>query len=371
MRGRIGGVHVKVKQVYENAHYVHCAAHQLNLILSKAASCNKEAKLFFAKLDQIPSYFSKSPDRRSAVELNIPSGSKTRWNYNSKTVLRVSLNRQELLTGFNIFVDNPERFGFSTIAAAENCIRALNDDDFNFWLKLFSEIMPAVEILYNVMQCTDLTVQKVEQHLQNFQDAVNSIRNSSSTNNVKKSLSSLAKEVCDSISFNITERFKFSGHLRISQLFLTKYFTAYKSCFPIDLMETVKECYPVIEIKQLQRELKAFYTRKDMHQDGLVKILLYFEEHNLTNTFNETAKLLRILITIPMTSVEAERTFSTLKRIKTYLRNTMGQSRLNCLSVISIGRDLLKNCTNFKEEVMEKFINQKERRMNFTYKGEK
>ena len=46
--------------------------------------------------------------------------------------------------------------------------------------------MPAVEILYNVMQCTDLTVQKVEQHLQNFQDAVNSIRNSSSTNNVKK-----------------------------------------------------------------------------------------------------------------------------------------------------------------------------------------
>ena len=371
MRGRIGGVHVKVKQVYENAHYVHCAAHQLNLILSKAASCNKEAKLFFAKLDQIPSFFSKSPDRISAVELNIPSGSKTRWNYNSKTVLRVSLNRQELLTGFNIFVDNPERFGFSTIAAAENCIRALNDDDFNFWLKLFSEIMPAVEILYNVMQCTDLTVQKVEQHLQNFQDAVNSIRNSNSTNNVKKSLSSSAKEVCDSISFNITERFKFSGHLRISQLFLTKYFTAYKSCFPIDLMETVKECYPVIEIKQLGRELKAFYTRKDMHQDGLVKILLYFEEHNLTNTFNETAKLLRILITIPMTSVEAERTFSTLKRIKTYLRNTMGQSRLNSLSVISIGRDLLKNCTNFKEEVMEKFINQKERRMNFTYKGEK
>ena len=59
-----------------------------------------------------------------------------------------------------------------------------------------------------------------------------------------------------------------------------------------------------------------------------------------------------------MTSVEAERTFSTLKRIKTYLRNTMGQSRLNSLSVISIGRDLLKNFTNFKEEVMEKFINQ-------------
>ena len=46
MRGRIGGVHVKVMEVYKNAYYVHCAAHQLNLILSSAAGCNKEAKLF-------------------------------------------------------------------------------------------------------------------------------------------------------------------------------------------------------------------------------------------------------------------------------------------------------------------------------------
>ena len=139
------------------------------------------------------------------------------------------------------------------------------------------------------------------------------------------------------------EKFKFSGHLRISQLFLAKYFTVYKSCFPLKLIETVKKCYPVVECKQLERELKTFYSRKEMHQDGLVKILLYLEEHNLTKIFNETTKLLRILITIPMTSVEAERTFSSLKRIKTFLRNTMGQSRLNSLSVISIGRDLLKN----------------------------
>ena len=48
----------------------------------------------------------------------------------------------------------------------------------------------------------------------------------------------------------------------------------------------------------------------------------------------------------------------------------MGQSSFNSLSVISICSDLLKNCSSFKEEVMEKFINQKERRMNFSFKGE-
>ena len=46
MRGRIGGVHFKVKEVYENAYYVHCAAHQLNLVLSMAASCNREENYF-------------------------------------------------------------------------------------------------------------------------------------------------------------------------------------------------------------------------------------------------------------------------------------------------------------------------------------
>ena len=80
-------------------------------------------------------------------------------------------------------------------------------------------------------------------------------------------------------------------------------------------------------------------------------------------------QLLSILLTIPMCTTEAERTFTILKRIKTYLRNTMGQTRLNSLSVISIGRDLIKNCSGFSNEVMERFINKKERRMDFHYKG--
>ena len=54
------------------------------------------------------------------------------------------------------------------------------------------------------MQCTHLAVQKVEQYLETFQAAVNSIINSSSTDNVRKSLSSSAKEVCDIVSINIT-----------------------------------------------------------------------------------------------------------------------------------------------------------------------
>ena len=369
MKGRIGGVHVKVKQVYQNAHYVHCAAHQVNLILSRAGSCNNEARLFFAKLDQIPNFFCKSPERKDAIEVSVPSVPRTRWYYSSRTVCRVATNLEELLNGFKSIVNSSDCYGLPTISAAANCIKTLEDKKFLFWLNVFAELMPDVEILYKVMQCTNLTVKKAEDHISYFQNSVARIRNSSITDHESVNLSAAAKEVCDSVHLNVAERFKFSGHLRIAQLFNEKKFAMYLSKFPSELIEEVKMYYPDVESKYLQNELKTFFQRKEMHKSGLVKTLLYLEENNLISTFSEISKLLNILITIPMCSTEAERTFSALKRIKTYLRNTMGQSRLNSLSVVSIGRDLINDCDSFNSKVMEMFIKKKERRMHFTYKG--
>ena len=43
----------------------------------------------------------------------------------------------------------------------------------------------------------------------------------------------------------------------------------------------------------------------------------------------ELHALLKLYMTIPVTTSTAERTFSTMRRIKTYLRSTMTQERLN------------------------------------------
>ena len=47
-------------------------------------------------------------------------------------------------------------------------------------------------------------------------------------------------------------------------------------------------------------------------------------------------KLLRILWTLPVTSAECKRSFSTLKRLKTYLRSTMNTERQSGLAVMNI-----------------------------------
>jgi hypothetical protein len=89
---------------------------------------------------------------------------------------------------------------------------------------------------------------------------------------------------------------------------------------------------------------------------------------NLAEAFSETVKLLKLLYTIPMTTVESERSFSTLKRIKSFLRNIMGQSRLSSLAVLSIEKLFIKNIVNFNELDIDHFANQKERRIDLKYK---
>ena len=69
--------------------------------------------------------------------------------------------------------------------------------------------------------------------------------------------------------------------------------------------------------------------------------------------FKEVEQLLRILITCPASSCEAERSFSALRRLKTYLRSTMQQSRLNSLAICYIHKHILDKlnvvslCTEF------------------------
>ena len=71
--------------------------------------------------------------------------------------------------------------------------------------------------------------------------------------------------------------------------------------------------------------------------------------------------LVKVALTIPVTSATAERSFSILKRIKTYMRATMGQERLTHLAVLSVERELSKNLD--LDLVIDRFRDMHPRRM--------
>ncbi|XP_065317370.1 52 kDa repressor of the inhibitor of the protein kinase-like [Gordionus sp. m RMFG-2023] len=71
---------------------------------------------------------------------------------------------------------------------------------------------------------------------------------------------------------------------------------------------------------------------------------------HILDYFPNILKLLYILATIPISTATNERTFSSLRRIKTYLRSTTSESRLNGLALLNIHRHL----TPSTDEIIEK-----------------
>ncbi|KAI5020788.1 hypothetical protein ZWY2020_045676 [Hordeum vulgare] len=69
----------------------------------------------------------------------------------------------------------------------------------------------------------------------------------------------------------------------------------------------------------------------------------------------------RILLTIYVTVATAERSFSKLKLLKSYLRSTMTQEKLNGFATIALENDVLKKI-NY-EDIIEDFISRNTRRM--------
>ena len=63
----------------------------------------------------------------------------------------------------------------------------------------------------------------------------------------------------------------------------------------------------------------------------------------MASTFPNVAIILQIFLTIPASNAFGERSFSVLKRVKTYLRNSMSNDKLKNLSLLYIENDILNS----------------------------
>ena len=83
--------------------------------------------------------------------------------------------------------------------------------------------------------------------------------------------------------------------------------------------------------------------------------------------FPTTMKCYQIALTIEVSSATAERSFSSLRRIKTYLRSTMSQTRLSSLALLYIERDLSSTLWNQMDGLVIKFAETHNSRIVFNF----
>jgi hypothetical protein len=178
---------------------------------------------------------------------------------------------------------------------------------------------------------------------------------------------SMLFEIIDSVTKEI--EFRFENNACESILSMERIIKGNGSDDDINHLFNLNFYNRLVDFDKLQQELKTWNhfidlkLRSQRAKKRVSVISKIFFEESCVISFPELEKLIRIYLTIPVTSVTAERTFSAMKRIKTHLRNTMGQERLSSLSLIQVEKELTKSIK--LESVIDKFGSMSNRKMKF------
>ena len=107
---------------------------------------------------------------------------------------------------------------------------------------------------------------------------------------------------------------------------------------------------------------EAYWLDKQKDGKSLPERLSYLlkEIASIADTFVGIYVALKIMATIPVTTCECERSISKLGLLKTSLRNTMEQDRLNGLALLTIHRDM-----ELDEDKIVKIFARKNRKLIF------
>ena len=112
--------------------------------------------------------------------------------------------------------------------------------------------------------------------------------------------------------------------------------------------------YPELSVSELEIELPMYY--RNYKRDNIAEHVKVFKEMKPEGKtlFPHIQKLLKIILVNPINSCEAERSFSALRRLKTWLRSTMTQHRLNHVLICHVHKNIVLKIPN--EDIAAEFV---------------
>ena len=138
----------------------------------------------------------------------------------------------------------------------------------------------------------------------------------------------------------------------IGKLGWTEKFSRFLSVYEEDLPEP----------RYLETELKIWEEYWQMFQ-GAPPVTLASLLPCIDNiTFPNIYTALKIASTVPVTTCSCERSISVLRRLKTYLRNSMSENRMNGLAMLHVHREIRLDV----DEVLDRFAKEHPRRMKLS-----
>ncbi|XP_063754288.1 zinc finger MYM-type protein 1-like isoform X1 [Eleginops maclovinus] len=148
----------------------------------------------------------------------------------------------------------------------------------------------------------------------------------------------------DTVVTQCSERFSQEGLQRLQKL---------ENIVITGKMDTLINEYPELDAMSLDIQLKMFKANYPSTSLSEVAEILKGMTPEVRHLFREVEALLRLVMVVPA-SAEAERSFSALRRLKTWLRTSMTQTRLNNLAVCHVHQDKLDALD--RRQICQRFV---------------
>jgi len=414
MSGKYIGMQAIVRNENELAEYIPCAAHSLNLVGQSAVSCCTEAVSFFDFVQKLYVFFSASTHRWNLLmdafkPLGIPTLkrlSDTRWSAHHDAVVALQKGFKSIKVVLQDFSDNISEKPDSRLEAT-GLASIMNHLQTGIMVHLWSAILGRFNATSKCLQGADMDLNTATLMLTSLSEFVQSLRSrfdefeADSVKNYgcdaykeegkRKAKRNRKWDYTDTVDAELTPSNKFKVHAFIP--ILDKLLAALKlrstsynvvnerfgmlrhlSTYTSDELQPrvkhlVKVYHSDLEYNCVDEFLHfgslfskfASTQQGDNHQSVELRMYMFLVDQKLNNAFPNVSIALRMYLSLMVSNCSGERSFSTLKRVKSQLRSTMGQTRLNSLSLMCIESHLLQSM-NFNK-IIDHFAHIKSRKV--------
>jgi hypothetical protein len=369
MSGKVKGLQARISAKVPTAQYVHCRAHCLNLAIMH---CCREPMVrnLYSIVSEVVKFISNSP-KRSHVYMSVdPSSDRlkrfcpTRWGRHEETLHRFLDNISTVVNTLNtIFNESSDR---DSACKAQGFLGAILSFQFLITLVVVKHYMAFTKPLSLSLQEVDMNLMRAAQEcseLINFLKAkrsdetvfaslfdtavelatklgveVNAPRNASAQRNRSNAPSRTTAEYyirnlhhpfLDHLIEELTSRIGSCGNRVHAQLLLPENVRSISH----SQIEVLKSEYShFIDLSDFDSELEMWKWKHSESKRISLQECIRMTQHSYPNL----NRIFSVLLTMPVTSSSAERSFSALKRLKSYMRSTTGADRLTSLALLHI-----------------------------------
>ena len=390
MKGKNQGVQKRLLDLNPRAFYTPCGCHSLNLVLCDIANTSSKGGDFFGIVQRIYTLFANSTKRWSILKENLKEFtlkplSATRWESRVESIKAIRFQivdlREALLKVGD--VDNEPKIQSEAKSLANN---ELGSFEFLLATIIWHEILKVVNLVSKELQSKDMLIDTAIVKIKGLISYFKSYRDvgfAKAMDDARKLANEIGieptfphrrvirrKRQFDEINSEETslspeESFRIQYFIYIVDQAIEslqkrfEQYELYENIFgflfnsnKLQSMDNMKlqSCCKNLEdaLKKgevsdcdendLFVELKLLREMLPKENMGALYLLNFLKRFTC---FPNVTTVYRILLTIPVTVASAKRSVSKLKLLKSYLRTTMSQERLNGLALMAIENDLL------------------------------